>query len=341
MPGPAFTARVWRISSSRIAGVIQGFLLLAASIFASSSKVLTLLLGLTGGIGKDTMPSMASRYRAFELEISSEFPLPAGPGAGELEADVTIVAGPVPSGLKCPSDTGLLFQAAPGEFLLSVEGIARYYVEAGHRITVEPAPGAKADAVEVFLSGSAMGALLHQRGLLALHASAVAMKDRAVVFAGPSGAGKSTLVSTLVRHGYELLCDDICVLNQGLVLPGYTRLRLWKDSLEGLGLEPGRRIREGIEKFELDHPGGGAPLPCRQLFLLGSGEASIEPGSRLQHLIRNTYRRRYLRGLGRQEHNFQACARLAGQLPMAWLERGRAFGQLPAVLEEWTSAARG
>ncbi|MGE4200986.1 MAG: hypothetical protein AB7J86_10095 [Vulcanimicrobiota bacterium] len=303
--------------------------------------MLSLLLGLTAWIGKDTMPSMASRYRAFELEITSEFPLPAAPGSGDLEADVTIVAGRVPGSLRFPSDTGLLFQAAPDEFLLSVAGIARYYVEAGHQITVEPAAGAKADAVEVFLSGSAMGALLHQRGLLALHASAVALRDMAVVFAGPSGAGKSTLVSTLIGRGYEILCDDICVLRQDLVLPGYTRLRLWKDSLEGLGLQPGRRIREGIEKFEFDHSGRAGSLPCRQLFLLGSGEAVIEPGSRLQHLIRNTYRRRYLRGLGRQEQHFQACARLAGRLPMAWLERGRVFGQLPGLLEEWTGAARG
>lgn len=286
------------------------------------------------------MPCMLRRYRAFDLEIASEFHLPAGPGGQDLEADVTIVSGAVPAALEHPEDTGLLFQAAPDQFLLAVEGVARYYVEAGRSITVEPAKGAGADAIEVFLSGSAMGALLHQRGLLALHASAVAMGDGALVFAGPSGAGKSTLVTTLAQDPGQLLCDDICVFREGLVVPGYTRLRLWKDSLEGLGLQPQRQIRQGIEKFELDNPGCCASLPCLKLFLLGASQGEIEPSDRLEHLIRNTYRRRYLKGLGRQAHHFESCARLAALVPMAWLERGRVFGQVPEQLQVWMRAAQ-
>jgi hypothetical protein len=52
------------------------------------------------------------------------------------------------------------------------------------------------------------------RGGLSLHASAVALGPRAILFVGPGGAGKSTAAGELcMRHGGRLLADDMASLD--------------------------------------------------------------------------------------------------------------------------------
>ena len=64
------------------------------------------------------------------------------------------------------------------------------------------------------LLGSAMGCILHQRGLIPLHISAVAINGRAWGFTAPSGTGKSTLAALLHRFaGCPVVCDDVAALH--------------------------------------------------------------------------------------------------------------------------------
>jgi len=69
--------------------------------------------------------------------------------------------------------------------------------------------------VRLFLLGSAIGALMHQRGLLVLHGSTVKVGDECVVFLGSSGVGKSTLATQLRHRGYACLGDDVCAISIG------------------------------------------------------------------------------------------------------------------------------
>ena len=57
-----------------------------------------------------------------------------------------------------------------------------------------------------------MGILLHQRGRMVLHASAVNINDGAVAFMGHNGAGKSTTTFSFMASGYPLVADDILSL---------------------------------------------------------------------------------------------------------------------------------
>jgi hypothetical protein len=96
---------------------------------------------------------------------------------------------------------------------------------------VEPLPHVDEHVLRLYLLGPALGVLLQQRGLLVLHASAVAIGERVVAFVGESGWGKSTTAAALERRGHTVVADDVCALHlrgseDPLVFPAIPRLKL-------------------------------------------------------------------------------------------------------------------
>jgi hypothetical protein len=85
-----------------------------------------------------------------------------------------------------------------------------------------------------YLLGPVMGFVLRLRGTVCLHASAVAVEDRAIALVGLPGAGKSTTAAAFACSGFPVLSDDIVALShkdeQWIVQPGYPRVNLWPDS---------------------------------------------------------------------------------------------------------------
>ncbi|HYX07724.1 MAG TPA: hypothetical protein VE912_13430, partial [Bacteroidales bacterium] len=143
-------------------------------------------------------------YSAFGLTIFSEHPLP------ELELsagkpDVIFRYGTVPEHLEKPDFTAVRFEASHGDFLLRVDGVARFRVKNGNEIIIDKKAEIQDHDVTLFLMGSAIGALLHQRGILPVHGSSVCRDGEAIIFAGVSGAGKSTLAGAFIKKGYQLL----------------------------------------------------------------------------------------------------------------------------------------
>lgn len=80
-----------------------------------------------------------------------------------------------------------------------------------------------------YLLGPVLAYVLRLRGTLALHASAVVVRDKAVLIAGAPGAGKSTTAAAFARRGAVVITDDVAAIENGCVHPGYPRLRLWSD----------------------------------------------------------------------------------------------------------------
>ena len=218
----------------------------------------------------DRSPATA---RAWGLRVRSEIPLPFPPGAAPAEPDVTVRLGSVPGAPGVSA--GAPWESAPGVFRLEVAGVARYLVQNGREITVEPAGGDEA-AMGAFLLGPVMAACLQQRGVVTLHASAVESAAGAVLFAGGSGAGKSVLAAALGERGYRLLADDVAALVLGAgghpeVLPAWPEVRLWADSVDSLGWRERapHRVREGIEKYRAPvERFRAAPLRVHSVFAL-------------------------------------------------------------------------
>ena len=274
---------------------------------------------------------MNRTYRIFGLIIESAIPLPAlsidaTPSAAS--PDVTISYGDVPDQLTNPRIKGVRYQASPGEFLLRVDSVARYYVSEGRRILIAPEPGAEEERILIFLMGSAMGALLHQRNILVLHAGAIEANGRSVLFSGHSGAGKSTLAAGFHKRGYPFLADDVCAVamidGKPSVVPGFPRLKLWADVLKKLDKDKDQlksvRWTQGLEKYFLPvEPLHKTPVVLQSVFVLGTTNTdrleitALKGAEKINPIINNTYRLRFLNGLGGKKEHFQQCAAVAAE----------------------------
>lgn len=280
------------------------------------------------------------RYRAFGLSIASdaELPelLPDEDGAGG--ADVVVRLAPVPDALDDPAAGGVLYQASPGCLRLEVPGVASYLITSGSEIRVRPTGDVLDKDARLFLYGSAMGAVLQQRGDLTLHASAVTDGERVLLFAGPSGHGKSTLAAAFAAHGYGLVSDDLVTVRRrsdgSLFSPaGFPWIKLWADALTRLDIDdtPLARVREGLQKSYLPVPPTPASVeaPISHVFVLhphnedGFAARRITGMAKLAVLERNTYRRQFLEGLGGKAAHFQGCHDLAASAAVITITRPR------------------
>jgi hypothetical protein len=266
-------------------------------------------------------------YRLFGLNLRSEIGLSGlAPSAGTGAADVEVVFGKVPPGEYPPG-----YSATADGTLLAIAKVGRYLIRDGREIVIEPAEGASERNLRLFLLGSAIGALLHQRGLLPLHANAIDLGGRAVAFSGHSGAGKSTIAAWFHDRGYPILADDVCVIGfddsgRALAYPGIPRLRLWREALEASGRDAGAYDRsfDDMEKYDVPTASGSKiePLPLAAIYLLRKaedGDAAIERLAgvdAVETLISNTYRGGYLRTIGRTAEHLAACLRVVRAVPV-------------------------
>lgn len=273
--------------------------------------------------------------KPFGLAIQSEIRLPGCHATGELP-DVTVRYGGVPDLLPDAVMTRVCTQIRPGRFLLRLDGVAKYLVEEGSRITIEPAPGATDDEIRLFLMAAVWSALLLQRGLLPLHGSAVQVQNGAVILAGPSGNGKSTLAAALAEQGYPVLADELCALSVSadslpLLLPGFPQMLLWEDALRKLGrntqhLTP---VRPGLAKWivPLEECPDCEAIPLRSVYLLTVGNTADFDVRRftgmkpVQALIDATYRVHHVAGHGLSVPHFNQCANAARNITVKRVER--------------------
>lgn len=287
-------------------------------------------------------------YRLYGLNIQSDLALPellAGPALDAGEPDVRIdVSESVPlrpEGARVGEDG---CWATPERFFLPVPDVADFLVERGRAITVYPATGIDDASVRLYLLGSAIGALLIQRGYLVLHGNAIQIGEHCLICVGESGAGKSSLAAAFMQQGYRILADDVVPITaSGWAIPGMPRIKLWQDAADGLGIATTglRRIMPGMDKYNvpLDAHYAGQSLPVRWVCVLEEGEGGIcirEVGGleRLKRLAENTYRAHFLDVMGRVGVHFAQCTTLAERTSMAEISRPPT-GASPADLVRW------
>lgn len=271
-------------------------------------------------------------YEAFGLVLQSEYPIAQLLTAQEgAQADVTIRRADL-SGYGLPEDH---YRLSPSELLLSISDVGTFRVTEGKLVEIQPAENITLSNLGVYIMGSCMGAILHQRGFMPLHGSCVTDGTHAILITGESGAGKSTLAAEFLSRGWKLLTDDVCAVfdpeGSATVQSSYPSQKLWQDSLDHYG-RPESDIHslyfnEEREKFGVDvrrffHK-GTAPLSMVVQLIPTDEPCSIRPidaFTAIKQLMQNTYRMFMIPKEYHQRH-FQRCATLAGKIPLMLLTR--------------------
>jgi hypothetical protein len=285
------------------------------------------------------------------LSVSSEIVLPgmSAAAAGRRRPDVAIRRGPVPATLDGAQKLGPTWQIAGNQFLLHVPKVARFLLSGGREITFEAEPGADDGDIPLYLLGTAYGILLHQREQIVLHASAVRVNGKAILFCGPSGAGKSTLAAALAQRGYPFITDDFCAVTvtedgSPMVHPDGRQLKLWAQAIEKLDLKgrSGARVRSRLEKFYVD-PGEthAEALPLGALYALREARPPLAPGIAPTNAVdaavvlrRMAYRPRLVNRMGQRVNYFHAATTIANKAGIYYLTRALDFAVMPDVVAE-------
>ncbi len=284
-------------------------------------------------------------YTVCGLHLCSEVPLPELKLAAPSEGDVYIYReelAPLAEGLQ---RRGSRLRVTPTEALFIYDQVGLLRIEAGQKITFDVPQDLPDETLRVLILGIGLGILMHQRGHLVLHASAVAIGERVVAFIAEKGHGKSTMAAALHAQGYPLVTDDVLVLQEQpdgppLVLPAYPQLKLWPDALEqALKMQTDSlpRVHPIIEKRIARLSEGVAhPLPLSALFTLRIGEhVGIRPLSGQEafvELLRHTYTRSFLEETQASARHLQQVGSLARYVPLFVLERPPRLELLPEVV---------
>jgi hypothetical protein len=241
-------------------------------------------------------------YEAYGLRIRSAIPLVNQVASGE-PADITIRFGHIAS-IPPASEAlsaGETYRVTSEGVFLFWDAIGTFLVRKGREIIVDPANGIDDPTLRTVVLGPVLAVLLHDRGRLILHASAVAVDGGVAAFAGEPGQGKSALALALYAMGAQLVADDIVsIVFDGatpLVFPSSPQINVWPDTLAALSYDPTvmKKLEPEFEKraFPATERFSTKRVPLRSVYVLHEGdEVAIEPlpaQEALIQLIRHSY----------------------------------------------------
>jgi len=237
-------------------------------------------------------------YRWCDLALRTdveivELPRVESPSGTSDEWRITIEAGAAPERPKrewfhqwaLPDGRKwVAFARDAGGYLLRFPGLVDFdVVPSARTIGCHPHAATPPHTVRHLLLDQVLPVVSGGRDRLALHGSAIATDQGAVLFLGGPGYGKSTLASRLARDGRALVSDDCCLLVRAAagfdVVPSYPGVRLAPDSVSevfgGSGSEYAQvahytsklRVVAGPQRDLIFHDDR---LPVSRIYVIGS-----------------------------------------------------------------------
>lgn len=220
------------------------------------------------------------------------------------------------------------------KLIFKVNNICTFRIEGGNSICWEKHDDSiQGNDIRTFLLGSAIGALLIQRGFTVFHGNALEKNGKAVVCLGHSGVGKSTIAYSLMKQGWNLISDDLVAVNdEGQILPGIPRIKLWKDAVLDfkLDIDALKPVRNNLKKYVINGEkitSVTKKFPLNAFYLIQRNEnlsslPEIEPEIIKSEKIsfwklkNQLYRPRFVKGLGKEKELFSKLINLQKKVPV-------------------------
>ncbi len=289
-------------------------------------------------------------YKAFGIHIESEILIPQFTETENQLADVVIKFGNVKHFIPVGNGAERATQISEWEICFYWEHLGWFLVRNGNEIIVEQYPQTDIQLMSIPLIGIAFAALLQQRGMFVLHASAVSIDNKAVAFLGWKGAGKSTTAAMLYKRGHTMISDDIVAMDNArlgapLVVPGFPIFKLMPEAAEMvLGDNPDdlSEIYAGVEKRFRPSSDNflQSSVSLKAIYALDEGTQLkaelLKPQEAISTLIANTYLARYGNQLLQNNHaitNLRQCSNIVNHIPVYRLERPKSFQLLENLAE--------
>lgn len=282
-----------------------------------------------------SLEALSSMPPASQIDVTVTFGLlPFGSeNAVGVEVEEFYVS-PYSDGAGNPSVQAVRLLASGATRMSYADGTVFVISEHATHVWAKTPPDQTTEDTAAYFLGPIIGAVLRMRGVMCLHASAVAINNRAVAFVGVSGAGKSTTAAAFAKLGYHVLSDDILALTDYqdgfLVRPAYPRVRLWPESAAGLfgsaDMLPCMTPNWSKRFLGLNEPGyefQSEPLELTAIYFLGprmalgSGGIVVEdvaPAAALMALLSDSYAANYVYKPFRA-HEFEVLSRLVQFVP--------------------------
>lgn len=228
-----------------------------------------------GGSGGGAAPDL---FRVYGARMATALPLvtPLPPGRGapdlrveaaavptlearpEVEPELTLVeagATGVPRRLE-------LYRTAERQASIRVTDFVDVAV-GPDRIAYSLSDPSRTLQLEIFLLGYLLALWLELRGVLALHASAVAVGDVSAGFLAAKEGGKTSLAAALLEASGALLADDLVAARHAegewRVASAFPQMRMWPEVARRFGLSPAdlEPVHPGTSKRRVPVGGGG------------------------------------------------------------------------------------
>lgn len=294
---------------------------------------------------------MHYRCSLYGLGVIANRPIPGVPSSTVASEDVRISFGSLPAWLNDVAATQIEtsyvaeYKSECGEPALRVFRVlaGKYYRfnyadeteflvdRAGTEVWAHWSAPLTLEDTTTYLLGPVMGFVMLLRGIVCLHASAIAVDNKAIALLGPAGSGKSTTAAAFSDRGYSILAEDVVTLddrgNHFLVRPGYPCIRLWPASVKALyGSETHLpKLTPNWDKCYLDlkNQFHAEPLPLGAVYHLGERRhdvvaplvQSLDRSEGLLSLIANTYATK-LMDKQMRAREFELLTRVLNNVPL-------------------------
>jgi hypothetical protein len=297
---------------------------------------------------------MHYRCSIYGLGISADKIIPGVPASPIASVDVSISFGSLPGWLpevsatqietsyeagyqdECGNPVLRVFRLLEGKYYRFVYADRTEFVvdRSATQIWADWSEPLTLEDTATYLLGPIMGFVLLLRGLVCLHASAIAIGDRAIALLGPAGSGKSTTAAAFSDRGFSVLAEDVVTLDDSgdhfLVRPAYPCIRLWPSSVKALyGSETHLpKLTPNWDKCYLDlterpEQFQQQPLPLAAIYQLnGRSEEPAAPfvelldrAEGLMSLVANTYATK-LMDKEMRAREFELLTRVLNNVPL-------------------------